>query len=176
MISKKGYSILEVLLAGSILALAIAGIVAAILVAQRNNQSSIAQSQALEMAKEGINALISIRDRDYTELVDVVDGALNFENGQWNIIVTPTATDDKLTNPVRTRRIKIETDTNNPDLKLVTVTVNYQINPEGAVYNLSLTETLSNIFRKNSTGGASAESNNYRLLDNTIGDINNTFE
>ena len=70
MLYKKGYSIIEVLLAGSILALAIAGIVASMLIAQRNNQSSISQSQALAMAKEGIIALKSIRDKDYSLLIN----------------------------------------------------------------------------------------------------------
>jgi Tfp pilus assembly protein PilV len=177
MVYKKGYSVIEVLLAGSILALAIAGIVGSMLLAQRNNQSSIAQSQALVMAQEGILALKSIRDRDYTLLINTDDitnnpsGAefgLLFENGEWNLILAPTSSQDRLDNPVRTRRVKIENDTT-PDSKLVTVTVIYEINPEGDTSNIELSETLINMSKKPT--GITAESANYRLIDDNWGDI-----
>jgi hypothetical protein len=181
MLYKKGYSIIEVLLAGSILALAIAGIVASMLIAQRNNQSSISQSQALAMAKEGIIALKSIRDKDYSLLINTDDldnnpsGAefgLSFENGEWNLILAPISSQDKLDNPVRTRRVRIENDVT-PDAKLVTVKVTYQINPEGDTEDIELKETLINMTKKPT--GVSAESANYRLVDDNLGDINNVF-
>lgn len=181
MLYKRGYSIIEVLLAGSILALAITGIVASMLIAQRNNQSSIAQSQALTMAQEGIIALKSIRDRDYSLLINTDDIANNpsgeeygllFENGEWNLILAPNTDQDKLDNPVRTRRIRIENDVT-PDAKLVTVKVRYQINPEGDTEDLELKETLIDMSKKPT--GVSAESANYRLVDDNLGDINNVF-
>lgn len=168
MLYKKGYSVIEVLLAGSILALAIAGIVSSMLIAQRNNQSSIAQNQALDTAQEGIIALKSIRDKNYSLLEDVDGAALKFENGQWLIIVSPSSNDDKLENPTRTRRVKIENDTI-PDAKKVTVTVEYQINPEGDTSSLDLSETLINMSKKPT--GVTAESKNYRLIDDSFGDI-----
>jgi type II secretory pathway component PulJ len=176
MVYKKGYSVIEVLLAGSILALAIAGIVGSMLLAQRNNQSSIAQSQALAMAQEGIIALKSIRDRDYNSLINTnsinnpsgSDFGLLFENGKWDLILSPTSSQDKLDNPVRTRRVKIENDTT-PDAKLVTVTVTYEINPEGDTAEIELSETLINMSKKPT--GVTAESANYRLVDDNLGDI-----
>jgi Tfp pilus assembly protein PilV len=182
MLYKKGYSIIEVLLAGSILALAIAGIVGSMLIAQRNNQSSIAQSQALSMAQEGVIALKSIRDRDYSLLINTDDlnnnpsgteFGLSFENGEWNLIFDPSTAQDKLDNPVRTRRVKIENDAT-PGAKLVTVTVDYQINPEGDTDDIELSETLINM-SKNPTG-VSSESANYRLVDDDLGNMNNIFE
>ncbi|MGA1050156.1 MAG: type IV pilus modification PilV family protein [Minisyncoccia bacterium] len=182
MLYKKGYSVIEVLLAGSILALAIAGIVGAMLIAQRNNQSSIAQSQALEMAQEGIVALKSIRDRDYSILINTADTTnnpsgsefgLSFDDGIWNLIPAPTASQDRLDNPVRTRRVRIENDTT-IDAKLVTVTVVYQINPEGDTSSLELSETLLNMSKKPT--GVSAESANYRLIEDNLGGLNNSFE
>ena len=182
MIYKKGYSVIEVLLAGSILALAISGIVAAMLIAQRNNQSSIAQSQALAMAQEGIIALKSIRDRDYSLLINTDDitnnpsgeeFGLSFDNGEWNIILDPTDSQDRLDNPARTRRVIIENDVT-PDAKLVTVKVNYQINPEGDNEELELKETLINMAKKPT--GVSAESANYRLIDDNLGGMNNSFK
>jgi type II secretory pathway component PulJ len=179
MVYKKGYSVIEVLLAGSILALAISGIVGSMLIAQRNNQSSIAQSQALVMAQEGVIALKSIRDRDYTALINTNDSTNNpsgsdfgllFESGQWNLILAPTSLQDRLDNPVRTRRVRIEDSTTTPDSKLVTVIVTYEINPEGDTSNIELSETLINMSKK-STGGVSAESANYRLVDDNFGDI-----
>lgn len=170
MLYKKGYSVVEVLLAGSILALAISGIVAALIVAQRNNQANIAQSQALEMAKEGIEALKSIRDRNYKDLVNVSSGALSFDSGKWTLNQNPGLNDDKLPNPTRTRRIKIADSTNIPNAKTVTVTVTYQINPEGKTTTIELSETLANILTPKATG-VTAESRNYRLIDDSVGDI-----
>lgn len=178
MLYKKGYSVIEVLLAGSILALSIAGIVGAMLIAQRNNQSNIAQSQALAMAQEGIIALKSIRDRDYSILINTDDtinnpNGLEFglsfsEEGVWNLISDPTPLEDKLDDPVRTRRVKIEDDVIS-DAKKVTVTVVYQINPEGNTSSLKLSETLLNMSKKPT--GVTAESRNYRLIDDNLGDI-----
>jgi hypothetical protein len=183
MINKRGYSVIEVLLAGSILALAVSGIVSAILIAQKNNQSTVSQNQAISMAKEGIEALRSIRDRSYTDLVNVNSGALRFVNGEWTINQNPNATDDQLSNPLRTRRIKIEKD---PDLNLasdaegkvakkVTVTITYQLNLDGKTSNIVLSETLSNTLTTKPTGTV-AESQNYRLIDDNIGGMVNSFK
>ena len=169
MLYKKGYSVVEVLLAGSILALAIAGIVGALLLAQRNNQANIAQSQALEMAKEGIEALKSIRDRNYSLLVNTTTPVgITFSSGVWNIINNPTPTQDRLDKPTRTRRITIA-DSIIPNAKTVTVTVTYQINPEGKTATITLTETLANILTPKATG-VTAESANYRLADDKFGE------
>lgn len=179
---KRGYSVIEVILAGSILALAVAGIVGAMLIAQRNNQASIAQSQALAMAQEGIIALKSIRDREYSALINTNDttnnpsGAqfgLSFSDGVWNLILSPTTSQDKLDRPDRTRRVKIEDDII-PDAKKVTVTVKYQVNPEGDTANLELSETLINMSKK--TTGITAESTKYRLIDDKFGEHNSSFK
>jgi hypothetical protein len=169
MLYKKGYSVVEVLLAGSILALAISGIVAALIVAQRNNQANIAQSQAMAMAKEGIEALKSIRDRSYSELSNASNLALSFNNNEWSIITNPSSNVDQLTNPLRTRRITIA-NSSTPNSKSVSVTVTYQINPEGQTATITLNETLTDTaFSKSS--GVTAESRNYRLIDDSVGDI-----
>lgn len=173
---KKGYSVIEVLLAGSILALAVAGIVSAILIAQRNNQASIAQSQALEMSKEGLEALRSIRNVDYSLLVNTVSpAALSFSGGQWSIVTSPASNIDQLTSPLRTRRITIATDTTALDAKLVTVTVTYQINPEGDTKTISLSETIANIFA-NKPSGTTATSKNYQLRDDNFGNAQSIFK
>lgn len=173
---KSGYSVIEVLLAGSILALAVAGVVSAILLAQRNNQASIAQSQALEMAQEGVEALRSIRNRDYTLLVNTsIPAALTRNGSQWSIVTSPVSNDDQLTSPLRTRRITIDTNTSALDSKLVTVTVTYQINPEGDTKTITLSETLANIVI-NKPSGISATSQNYQLRDDNFGDAQSTFK
>lgn len=174
---KKGYSVIEVLLAGSILALAVTGIVASLIIAQRNNQASIAQSQALAMAKEGIEALKSIRDRNYKQLVNTNNAALIFNannDNEWTINSSPSSNSDQLTNPLRTRRITIA-DSTTANAKLVTVTVTYQINPEGQTSTIQLSETLANILVLQPTG-VTAESANYRLLDDNFGNMNNSLK
>lgn len=173
---KRGYSVIEVLLAGSILALAVAGIVSAILIAQRNNQASIAQSQAVEMAQEGVEALRSIRNRDYTLLVNTVTpAALSRSGSQWSIITNPDPNTDQLTNPLRTRRITIATDNTALDSKLITVTVTYQINPEGDTRTVTLSETLANILTKKPSG-TTATSQNYQLRDDNFGNAQSIFK
>lgn len=186
---KSGYSVIEVLLAGSILALAVSGIVGAIVLAQRNNQATNAQTQALKMAQEGIDALRSIRNRNYSLLVNTVTPASLILNndGTWSINVAPGSADDQLLDPLRTRRVTIERD---PDLndpadleglvaKRVTVTVTYQINPEGDTKDVVLTETLANTSTMNDTGdivtGVTAQSANFRLLDDSVGGGVNSF-
>ena len=171
---KRGYSVIEVLLSGSILALAVTAIVASLVIAQRNNQASIAQSQALAMAKEGIEALKSIRDRNYNQLINVNNASLSFNNNEWTINSSPSSNSDQLTNPLRTRRITIANSTT-PNSKLVTVTITYQINPEGQTSTVTLSETLANILVSQPTG-VTAESTNYRLLDDNFGNMNNSFE
>lgn len=171
---KRGYSVIEVLLSGSILALAVTAIVASLVIAQRNNQASIAQSQALAMAKEGIEALKSIRDKNYNQLINVSNAALSFNNNEWTINSSPSSNSDQLTNPLRTRRITIANSTT-PNSKLVTVIVTYQINPEGQTSTVTLSETLANILVSQPTG-VTAESTNYRLLDDNFGNMNNSFE
>lgn len=173
MLYKKGYSLVEVILAGSILALAVSGIVAALIVAQRNNQANIAQSQAMAMAKEGIEALRSIRDSSYNELSNTSNAALSFNN-KWSIITNPSSNVDQLTNPLRTRRITIA-NSSTPNSKSVAVTVTYQINPEGQTSTITLSETLTNTaFYKSS--GVTAESSNYRLSDDNFGNINSSLK
>ena len=173
---KSGYSVVEVLLAGSILALAVAGIVSAILIAQRNNQASIAQSQALDMAQEGIEALRSIRNRDYRLLVNTTTpAALSKTDSDWSIITSPASTDDRLTGPLRTRRITIADDTTALDSKLITVTVTYQINPEGDTKTTSLSETLANILT-NKPAGTTATSQNYQLRDDNFGNAQSALK
>jgi Tfp pilus assembly protein PilV len=172
---KKGYSVIEVLLAGSILALAVTGVVSAIIFAQRNNQTSIAQSQALEMAQEGVEALKSIRSRDYTLLVNTsIPAALTRSGSEWSIIATPASNDDQLTIPLRTRRITIATDTGSFDSKLITVTVTYQINPEGDTKTITLSETLANINKP--SGAITATSQKYQLKDDVFGSPQSTFK
>jgi Tfp pilus assembly protein PilV len=173
---KKGYSVIEVLLAGSILVLAVSGIVGAIIVSQRNNQASIAQSQALQMAQEGVEVLRSIRNRDYNLLVNTTSpAALSKTGSDWSIITSPSSDQDRLTNPLRTRRITIDTDTTSLDSKLVTVTVTYQINPEGDTKIITLSETLANILT-NKPSDITATSQNYQLRDDNFGDSQSTFK
>ncbi|MEX0598081.1 MAG: hypothetical protein WD512_16455, partial [Candidatus Paceibacterota bacterium] len=101
------------------------------------------------------------------------DFGLSFSNSQWNLISDPNPSQDKLDNPVRTRRVKIANATIS-DAKLVTVTVTYQINPEGETSTVELSETLINMSKKPT--GVSAESANYRLVDDNLGDMNNSFK
>ena len=142
---KKGFSIIEVLLAGTIFALAISGIVAIIIYTQKNNQISVERDLSIKMLEEGSVAIKSIRDRDFNLLSIGNDMALNFNNNQWEIITSPNVNDDK--QEERTRRVSIVAGTSS-DVKNVTITVFYPINAKGGIKNISITENIVNTKRE----------------------------
>jgi len=158
--SKQGFSIIEVLLAGTIFALAISGIVAIIIYTQKNNQISQEKDLSIQMLEEGSVAIKSIRDRGFNLLVEGNDMALNFNNSQWEIITTPGVNDDK--QEERIRRVSIVPGTSS-DVKNVTITVSYPINAKGDMKSISITENVVNT-NKEILDDVTMQSNSLRLI------------
>lgn len=161
---KKGYSIIEVLLAGTIFALAISGIVTIIIYTQKTNQVSLEKDLALKMLEEGSVSLKSIRDRDFSLLIEGINMGLSFDNNQWNILENPNPEDD--TQDRRVRRISIS-DTS-PDIKNIVITVSYPINTKGGTKDVSITENLVNISKETLTD-VTMQSSNLKIVDDEFG-------
>lgn len=160
---KHGYSIIEVLLAGVIFALAASGVSAAIMFAQRSGQASAQQAEATRLAEEAVSALNMIRTRDYDDLVVAQDMALNIDQGQWVLIQNPTSEDD--VHQGKTRRISI---TEVDGLKTADITVTFPLGGASTSQGqVTLQETYTNLGRE-SIVGVTGESQNFRLSDQGI--------
>jgi hypothetical protein len=122
---KKGYSVVEVLLAGTLLAIVAGGVVTAFIYAQRSNQSSFAREKALRIAEEGVQAVRMIRQEEYDLLVNAPSVGLSFEDNAWELVYYPTENDDTSTDGFR-RRLRIE-DGPTTFSKAITVRVSYAI-------------------------------------------------
>ncbi len=169
-----GYSVIEVLLAGTIFALAASGIAAAVIFSQRANQTSAAKERALTIAEEGMTAVRSIRDRDsvaFDNLADDSDMALQFTAGQWEFITTPQPTDDSVDG--YTRRVGIADVSTENTQKQVTVTVTYPTNQSGGEGTVSLVEQLGNVYLESITG-VTSQSQNYLLAADILGAVDDS--
>ena len=126
--AKKGYSVVEVLLAGALFAIVAGGVVTAIVYAQRTNESAFAREKALRIAEEGVQAVRSIRQRDYDLIVNSPSIGLDYTNNQWNLIYFPSENDDVTADGFRRRLIVEDGPTNFS--KNLTVTVDYRTGGE----------------------------------------------
>lgn len=79
---KSGFGILEMLLSSSIFVLLLMSVVGLLLFSRDSLQKDNLSSRASLIANEGLSAVESIRDRNFSNLVDGVYG-LKFENNQW---------------------------------------------------------------------------------------------
>jgi Tfp pilus assembly protein PilV len=167
--NQSGYSVLEVLLAGAIFALAASGIIAGILFARQSSETAQTRDEAQAMAREGVTALKSIRTRDWSSVSTGNGQALSFDTStsQWSLIENPSSSED--TKGRLTRRVDI-TSGDLPDTKDVTVRVEYPINrtdTDEVTLNSLLAKLDSNRY-----GGTGPSSENYRIVDEELGGYN----
>lgn len=130
----KGFLVVEVLLASSLLIIAITAFVGAIIYSQESTSVAGGISRASFIAQEGIEAVRNIRDESFGNLTDGSYGLL-VSNYQWILSGSSDTTD------IYVRQINISTI--NADRKLVTSTITW---PETAqrTGNIVLTTELSN--------------------------------
>lgn len=118
---KKGFSLIEVLLAVSLLGLLATGIIGALLYGQESTVLSGKRASAAFLAEEGIEAVRNIRDNAFTNLTNGTYG-LTTTGNTWNFTGSSDTTD------IYTRAITIsQVDTNR---KEVTSTVTWQQNAQ----------------------------------------------
>lgn len=89
---KRGFSLVEVLLAGSLFSLLVTAIVGAILFGQESTATAGARGRAVALAEEGLEATRNIRDDDYAVLTSGSKG-LAISANQWVFSGASDATD-----------------------------------------------------------------------------------
>ncbi len=119
-ISKRGFSLIEVILASAIFALLITAIVGGIIYGRESTAISGSRARAIAFAEEGIEATRNLRDQSFGNLTDGNHG-LTVSLGQWFFSGVSDV------NGVFTRQIAIGT--LNENTKNVTSTVTWQQTP-----------------------------------------------
>jgi len=119
--NKKGFSLVEIILASALFAMLATGVFGALIYGEESPSTFGRRVQAILLADEGIEAVRNIRDAAYTNLVDGTYG-LAVSGGQW---IFSGAQD---VNDIFTRQVQIATvDTKR---KMVTSTVNWSQNAQ----------------------------------------------
>ena len=80
--SKKGFSLVEVLLSGSLFGLIVAALLSAYLYGQESSSLSGNRARAVFLAEEGLEAVRNIRDEDYANLTNGTHG-LDKSTNEW---------------------------------------------------------------------------------------------
>lgn len=116
-LSAKGFSLIESILASSLFALLVTGIIGALIYGQESVELSGRRNRALFIAQEGLEVASNMRDGDFGLLIDGMHG-LAILNNQWTLSGTSDTTDGF------TRTLAIAS--LDPDTKTVTSTVSWQ--------------------------------------------------
>ena|SRR3989344_3495125 len=119
LVTNRGFSLVEVILASSVFILITTALVGAIIYGQESTVLSGQRAQAVFLAEEGLEAVKNIRDDDFSNLIDGTYG-LQVVGGRWNI----AGSSDVIGN--FTRQITISPI--NSDTKKITSTVTWQQN------------------------------------------------
>src|SRR3989304_7070908 len=83
---RSGQSLVEAIVAIGITVLVITGLVVLAVGAVRSATLSRNRSVAVQYAQEGVEALRSVRDRDFTVLPDSGTTKLFWDGSQWNVL------------------------------------------------------------------------------------------
>ncbi len=104
--NQKGFSLIEILLAGSFFVVVAIGTIAVLLNSREASRNTALFNQAVLMAEEGKDILKTIRDRDFNALNLGSNQALVFEDSKWRLKQNPEDEDD--TSAGLKRRTSIE--------------------------------------------------------------------
>src|SRR3989344_5062294 len=118
-VTNRGFSLVEVILAGSVFVMIATVLVGAIIYGQESTVLSGKRAQAVFLAEEGLEAVRNIRDDDFSSLIDGTYG-LQIVGGRWNIAGSSDVTG------IFTRQITISSI--DSDTKKITSTVTWQQN------------------------------------------------
>jgi Tfp pilus assembly protein PilV len=129
----QGFSPIEVLLASTLFGVIVTAMIGTLIYSQLANINSGDRTRAVMIADEGIQAARSIRNPNYTNLVDGTFGLAQV-SGKWTL----SGTSD--TSGIYTRQTTIATSTANS--KLITSTVSWTQN--GSAKSVSVKSILSN--------------------------------
>lgn len=144
--TQDGMSVVEVLLAGSILLIMATAASGSLFYSQESAKLAGNKTQATLLAEEGIEAVRNLRDNAWSNLNDGTYG-LNISGGQWVLSGSQDV------NGLFTRQITIaSTGSNRKD---ITAQVNWQQNPQRSG-TVSLTTRLTNWLRSSAVSWANA--------------------
>lgn len=130
--NSSGFTLIEVLLASSLLIIVISGIVGAIFYGTESSIISAKRTQATHIAEQGLEAVKNIKDSDYQAFSALADGTYGLQqnSGQWQLV---QGSPDVQNNFTRT----VTLSTVNPTTKEVNISVNWQQNLQRTgVFNL----------------------------------------
>lgn len=130
--NSSGFTIIEVLLASSLLIIVISGIVGAIFYGTESSIISAKRTQATHIAEQGLEAVRNIKDSNYQAFSSLADGTYGLQqnSGQWQLIPNSPDLQDGYTRTITLSSINTTT-------KEVTINVNWQQNLQRTgVFNL----------------------------------------
>lgn len=130
----KGFSLVEILLSGFLFAFLVTAFVGAYIYGQDSTSAAGKRARAVYIAKEGLEAVRSIRDDDFANLVNGTYG-LAVSGNQWTFSGSSDVTD------IFTRQLTISTV--DGDRKQISCNVSWQQNPQ-RTGDVSLVTYLSN--------------------------------
>lgn len=116
-----GFSMVEIMLSVAIFGMVTTALIGAIIYARESIGANGSRNRATYLSQEGMEAVRSIRDRDYTLLADGTYG-LALVGGQWTFSDTPDVTDGF--------RRQVEIAAQSETAKQVTVTITWQQTPQ----------------------------------------------
>lgn len=121
--SSSGFTLIEVLLASSLLIIVISGIVGAIFYGTESSIISAKRTQATHIAEQGLEAVRNIKDSDYQTFSALADGiyGLQQSGGQWQLVANNPDTQGNFTRTITLSTVNATT-------KEVNISVNWQQN------------------------------------------------
>ena len=141
---KSGFSLLELVLAVAIFSFSSFALATMIIDSNISTRLSADRTDALLYAKEGVEAVRSIRDNDWTSWASTADGnhglSINTvgSSSAWVFSGTSDLIDNKYT-----RTVNIATDSEVPTSKVVTVNIAWDLTP-GRIASTTLLTIFSN--------------------------------
>ncbi len=153
--NNRGFSIIEVILAGTVFSLIVTALVGAFIYGRESTMLSGARTRATSLAEEGLEAVRNIRDENFTNLTDGTYG-LAVSGGQWTLIGAPDIVDGF------TREIIISTA--DASTKSIIVNVTWQQNQQ----RNGLIALMSYFTNWNHAGGP-VTTNTFRVTEYYIG-------
>ena len=169
LLTRRGFSPVEVILAGSILALIVTAVVGALVYGREGIGVSGSRARAIFLAEEGLEVVRNLRDETFGNLVDGPHGIAT-SGSQWVFLGVQDATD------IFTRAIQVGTI--DSKTKQITSTVTWQINLQ-RTGQIALSTRLTNWrapvgapkggILVYGDGGTTSDSIRYRILDGVSG-------
>ncbi len=132
----RGFSVVEILLAGSLLVVIVTAFVGAVIYGQESTVVAGGRARAAFLAEEGIEAVRNIRDESFSNLADGTYG-LAVSNYQWIFSGSSDTTDGFV------RQINISTIDASSTRKIITSNVTWQETAQRSG-TITLTERLTN--------------------------------